>query len=77
MGTSGKKIGNAHRTWAFAEAAVLFLRSNEPGQKLLARLENTHDTGKALSILAHQLGRAVYVMLKPQVAFDLEMFLQT
>jgi transposase len=30
-GTSGHKIGNAHLTWAFSEAATLFLRGNEPG----------------------------------------------
>jgi len=77
LGTSGKKIGNAHLKWAFSEAAALFLRNNPPGQKLLARLEKKHDTGKALSILAHKLGRAVYFMLKRKVAFDLEMFLQT
>jgi hypothetical protein len=40
-------------------------------------LEKKHDTGKALSILAHTLGRAVYFMRKRQVAFDMEMFLQT
>jgi transposase len=28
LGTSGKKIGNAHLKWAFSEAAVLFLRRN-------------------------------------------------
>jgi transposase len=77
LGTSGKKIGNAHLKWAFSEAATLFLRNNEPGQKLLARLEKKHDKGKALSILAHKLGRAVYFMLKRQVAFDMKMFLQT
>ena len=77
LGTSGKKIGKAHLTWAFSEAATLFLRNNEPGQKLLARLEKKHDTGKALSILAHKLGRAVSYMLKRQVAFDMERFLQT
>jgi transposase len=37
LGTSGKKIGNAHLKWAVSEAAVLFLRHNEPGQKYLAR----------------------------------------
>ena len=56
LGTSGNKIGNAHLTWAFSEAAVLFLRNNEPGQKYLARLEKKHDKGKALSILAQKLG---------------------
>jgi hypothetical protein len=40
-------------------------------------LEKKHDKGKALSILAHKLGRAVYFMLKRQVAFDMEIFLQT
>src|SRR5213593_1979072 len=77
LGTSGKKIGNAHLKWAFSEAATLFLRNNPQGQKLLARLEKKHDKGKALSILAHKLGRAVYFMLKRKVAFDMEMFLQT
>jgi transposase len=77
LGTSGKKIGNAHRTWAFSEAATLFLRNNPQAQKLLARLEKKHDKGKALSILAHKLGRAVYFMLKRKVAFDMNLFLQT
>jgi transposase len=75
-GTSGKKIGNAHLKWAFSEAAVLFLRNNEPGQKYLARLEKKHDKGKALSILAHKLARAVYYMLKRTTAFDMENFLR-
>jgi transposase len=76
LGTSGKKIGNAHLKWAFSEAAVLFLRNNEPGQKYLARLEKKHDKGKALSILAHKLARAVYYMLKRTTAFDMENFLR-
>lgn len=77
LGTSGKKIGNAHLKWAFSAAATLCLRNNPQGQKLLARLEKKHDTGKALSMLAHTRGRAVYFLLKRQVAFDMEMFLQT
>jgi transposase len=77
LGTSGKKIGTAHRKWALSEAATLFLRNNPQGQKLLARLENKHDKGKALSMLAHKLGRGVYVMLKRKGAFDREIFLQT
>jgi transposase len=36
-GTSGTKIGNASLTWAFSEAAVLFLRNHPAGQKYLAR----------------------------------------
>jgi transposase len=75
-GTSGKKIGNAYLKWAFSEAAVLFLRNNEPGQKYLARLEKKHDKGKALTILAHKLARAVYDMLKRETVFDRDKFLQ-
>jgi transposase len=77
LGTSGNNIGNAHLKWAFSEAATLFVRHNPQGQKLLARVENKHGTGKALSILAHKLGRAVDFMLKRQVAFNREMFLHT
>ena len=36
-GPSGTKIGHAYRTWAFSEAAVLFVRANPAGQKDLAR----------------------------------------
>src|SRR2546427_8639755 len=75
-GTSGAKIGNAHLKWAFSEAAVLFLRNNPGGQKLLTRLEKKHSKGKALTILAHKLARAVYYMLRRQTAFDLNTFLQ-
>ena len=36
-GTSGTKSGHASLTWAFSEAAVLFLRNHPAGQKYLAR----------------------------------------
>jgi transposase len=72
LGTSGAKIGKAHLKWAFAEAAVLFLRAHPAAQKSLARLENKHDKGKALTVLAQKLARAVYHMLHRQVAFDRE-----
>jgi transposase len=77
LGTSGKKIGNAHLTGAFSEAAALFLRNNPAGQKYLARLEKKHDQGQALTIWAHQLARAVYYMLKRQTAFDMDQFLHS
>jgi transposase len=75
-GTSGTKIGNAHLKWAFSEAAVLFLRDNPAGQKLLTRLEKKHSKGKALTILAHKLARAIYYMLKRQTAFEVDTFLR-
>ena len=41
------------------------------------RLEKKHGKGKALSILAHKLGRAVYYVLKRDQAFDMNKFLKT
>ncbi len=75
-GTSGSKIGNAHLKWAFSEAAVLFLKNNPEGMKFKKRLEKNHGKGKALSILAHKLGRAVYYILKRDQAFDMNKFLK-
>jgi transposase len=74
-GTSGKKIGNAYLKWAFSEAAVLFLRNNAQGQKFLTRLEKKHGKGKALTILAHKLARAVYYMLTRDTVFEMDLFL--
>lgn len=74
-GTSGAKIGNVHLKWAFSEAAVLFLRGNPKAQKYLKNLENKHGKRKALSILAHRLGRTVYYMLKKNRTFSMEAFL--
>jgi transposase len=76
LGTSGTKIGNAHLKWAFSEAAVLLLRDHPLAQQYLARLEKKHDKGKALTVLAHTLARAVYDMLKRHVAFDKKQFFQ-
>jgi len=59
-GVSGAKIGNVHLKWAFSEASVLFLRGNPKGQKYREKLTSKHGKAKALSILAHKLGRAVY-----------------
>jgi len=38
------------------------LREHPAAQQLLARLEKTHSKGKALTILAHTLARAVSSM---------------
>jgi transposase len=74
-GTSGAKMGNVHLKWAFSEAAVLFVRHCPEGKKILARLEKRFGKGKALSILAHKLGRTVYFMLQRGKAFDRARFL--
>lgn len=59
LGTSGKKIGNVPLRWAFAEAAILFLRQNQLGKAYFAKLEHPHGKAKALTVLGHKLARAV------------------
>jgi len=73
-GYSGTKIGNAHLKWAFSEAAVLCLRKNPAAQRYVARLAQKHGKGKALTILAHKLARAVYHMLRRDQAFEATKF---
>jgi transposase len=74
LGTGGAKMGNVHLKWAFSEAAVLFLRHTKDGKKLLAGIEKKHGKGKALSILAHKIGRAVFYMLSRGTVFSMEKF---
>jgi transposase len=74
-GTAGPNRGHAYLKWAFSEAAVLCLRHHSAGQQCLAKLERKHGQGKALTSLAHQLGRAVYDRRKRQTVFALEPFL--
>jgi transposase len=76
-GTTGRKIGNAYLKWAFCEAAVLFLRKNPEAQAWLERTTNKHNKARALTILAHKLGRAVYFMLKRKTVFDQQRFLNS
>jgi len=76
-GTQGNKIGNAHLKWAFSEAAVLYLRGNKKAQKYLLKLQKRMSKAKALSALAHKLGRCVYFMLKNETVFDESRFLKS
>jgi transposase len=73
-GLSGKKIGNPQLKWAFSEAAPLFLRQNQLGKEYFAKLEHKHGKGKALTVLAQKLARAVYFMLTREQAFSLQRF---
>jgi hypothetical protein len=41
----------------------------------MKKMTHKHGKGKALSILAHKLGRAVYYMLKRKTVFDPKKFL--
>jgi transposase len=76
-GTGGHQLGHVPLQRAFSEAAVLFLRNHPLGQAPLTTLARQHGKAQALSIRAHQLGRAVYFMLKRPEAFDLHQFLAT
>jgi transposase len=76
-GPSGTKMGNAYLQWACAEAAVLLLRSHPEGPRYFARLEQTPGKGKALTVLAHQLARAVYDMLRRDMVVAMRTFLHS
>ncbi len=77
VGEGKAKIGNAYLKWAFSEAAVLFLAKCPEGRELFERIKRKHGQAKALSILAHRIGRAVFFMLARKRAFDLERFLRS
>ena len=76
-GYGGGRIGNAHLKWAFSEATVLLMRQSDRAKQFVAKHEKKHGKGKAMSILAHKLGRAVYFMWKRKDAFDEKYFFQT
>ena len=73
-GVSGARIGNAHLKWACSEATVLFMRESEPAKRFVAKLSKKHGKGKAMSMLAHKLGRAIYTMLRRKDSFDEKYF---
>ena len=70
-GSGGKKIGNHHLKWIFGEATALFLRQSSEGKMHLKRLEKRYgNKARAMSVLTHKLGKAVYFMLHRQEAFN-------
>ena len=73
-GGGGKKIGNPHLRWTFSEAMYLFLRSSKEAKKCLQRLQRQHSKAKAMHILSHRLGKAVYFMLLRKDAFNANKF---
>lgn len=74
-GAHGTKIGNKYLKWAFGEASV-YCRKNEKMKAHFTRLEKKHGKRKAHNILAHQLARAAYSMLKNGTVFDIKKFLK-
>jgi len=74
LGTAGKKSGHVHLRWACAEAAVLFLRQNQPGKEYFAKWEHKHGKAQALTVLAHKRARAGYYLLSREQAVDRKRF---
>ena len=72
----GSKIGNPYLKWAFSEAAIHAARLSPRVDSQLQKLASRHGQGKAYSLLAHKLGRAVYYMLNQEKIFDEEKFLR-
>jgi transposase len=76
-GSGGRKIGNAFIRWAFAEAVCLLIRESAAAKRWIDRKEKKYGKGKALSLLAAKLGRAVYWMLRRKEPFNIEKFFQS
>ena len=76
VGSGGKKIGNAHLRWAFAEAACLFLRSSERAKKWKEKQLKKRSEGRVLALLGARLARAVFHLWRKQEAFDEALFWQ-
>ncbi len=75
-GVGNRKAGNAWLKWAFSEAAVLSAQKDERVGALLQRLTSRLGKAKALSALAHKLGRAFYHMLHTKEVFDIQRFVR-
>jgi transposase len=76
VGVGCRKAGNAWLKWAFSEAAVLGAQKDERIGGLLQRLASRLGKAKALSALAHKLGRAFYHMLHTKEVFDIQRFVR-
>ena len=73
-GTSNRKIGNHHLKWAIKEPVILLLRESSQAKQYVKKLERKYNKGKALGILTHKLGRAIYFMLKRKEPFCMNTF---
>jgi hypothetical protein len=76
VGAGNRKAGNAWLKWAFSEAAVLSAQKDERIGGLLQRLAAKLGKPKALSALAHKLGRAFYHLLHTKEVFDVNRFVR-
>ncbi|MCK4558644.1 MAG: IS110 family transposase [Calditrichia bacterium] len=75
-GSGNRKIGNAYLKWAFSEATLLLIREKQEIKDFHLKLKNKHGKARALAIISHKIGRAVYYMLKNKQAFNMQHFLK-
>ena len=75
-GLRGAKLGNPYLRWAIGEAAVLGRRHSPLLAAYHDRLEAQKGSFKANAIVANQLGRAIYFMLKNGTVFNIEQLLR-
>jgi transposase len=75
-GAGNKKAGNAWLKWAFSEAAVLSAQKDQRVGAYLQRLASGLGQPKALSALAHKLGRAFYHMPHTKEVFEVDRFVR-
>ena len=76
VGNGGRKIGNPHLRWAFAEAVLIFLRDEEVGKKIMDTLLKKYSKSKAMSVLSHKIARAAYFILLRKQPFDRTKFMK-
>jgi transposase len=76
VGSGNRRQGNAWLKWAFSEAAVLSAQKDERIGRHLEKLASRLGKPRALSVLAHKLGRAFYHMLRTKGVFDIDRFLR-
>jgi hypothetical protein len=58
-------------------AALLLMRQGERAKKYVDKMSKKQGKGKAISILAHKLGRAIYFIWRRQDPFDEKYFFST
>ena len=75
-GLTGGKMGNAYLRWAFGESAVIAKRAHRLISPYADRLVSKHGTFKGNAILANQIARTVYYMLKTGQVFDAEQMIR-
>lgn len=73
-GKGNGKIGNAHLKWAIREAASLMIRDQDQVKKYMEKMTKKHGSGKAMGLLGHKLGRAIFYMLKNREPFRMDKF---